>query len=152
MTVIPLDHTLDTPAVFQDEDHLRLLLDLLLQVEELCLVVAAVVVVVRMCVEGDRRNRSLASARALAPNWSVGSGEMPILMFVRMAVEILVGIAIKDGGAWSAMQGRRMGMVVAAQARGFGHGEGNLLNQHEGGKTYLRNTAMRSMSKAAMRI
>lgn len=30
MTVIPLDHALDAPTVFQDEDHLRLLLYLLL--------------------------------------------------------------------------------------------------------------------------
>lgn len=93
--------------------------------------------------ESSRRNGSLAGTRPFAPDRGVGSRGMPILMFTEMAVEILVRIAIKDGSAWSAMQGGRVGVVVAVQARGFGHGEGNLLDQHEGGKTYLRNTAMR---------
>jgi len=45
IAVVPLDDSLDAHAVFQDEYHLCLKLDLLLQVEQLSLVVGAMLIV-----------------------------------------------------------------------------------------------------------
>lgn len=55
IAVVPLDYALYARSIFEDEDHLRLELDLFLQVKQLCLTIGALLVV--------RDSRKVTSSR-----------------------------------------------------------------------------------------